>query len=693
MSDRTTQRSYCRICIATCGLVVEVEDGRALSVRGDAAHPLSAGYACSKGRALPGMHHGPERLDVPLMRGAEGTGTGAEGLAAAGWDEVMGDLDGRLGAIVRESGPGAVGFFIGGGMFNDGAGYWATRRLLRRLDTRNCYSTMSIDAAAKYRVGELMAGTHSLVPHAVPDAGLVLLLGTNPVVSHGQSPMFENPVERLRSASRAGEVWVIDPRATESSLLADRHLPIRPGTDHALLAFVIRCLLNDDGPGPGEADPAGAHQIDRDALGRRAINIGRLAEAVAPYTLQRAASETGLPEQDLLDLVAAVRRSGRLAVLTGTGVTMSPGGNAAEWLVWSLLVITDSFDRPGGMWFNPGYMARLDEREHLPSTAPTEPGAPTRPEIPRLMNEWPAAVIPDEIEAGNLRALFVLGGNLVTALPDTARVAAALPQLDLLVVLDVVSNATTPYATHVLPCHAQLERPDVPLLNDLFNPRVFAQYTRALLARGEHRRSAWWIMARIGRALGVEVLPSSLDPETATDDDVLDAVAGAGVLDRLRAGDHPWAEAPSPVFGWAGGRLPLGVWDLAPEPLVEQMAALEPPGELVLTPRRQPKRFNGQHVRDGDAPEVLLHPLDAAACGVVDGDQVEVCSQAGSLRLRARVTDRTRRGAASIPHGWETSNVNHLISARDLDPLTGMPKMSGTSVTIARVAPTAEPAE
>jgi anaerobic selenocysteine-containing dehydrogenase len=663
MADRVTHRTYCRICVAVCGVEIDVEDGVAVAVRGDDDHPLSAGYVCNKGRALPALHHNEDRLDGPMVR------VGDE-LVGASWPDVFADLDASVADIVRDWGPGAVGFFTGAGMYLDAAGYWAVRRLSRRFDSGHFYSDTTIDSAAKYRVMELMAGSYSLMAHADPDARLVVMFGTNPVVSHGQTPMFEDPVRRLRRSREQGEVWVVDPRTTESARLATRHLAIRPGTDHAVLGFLVRSLLEVD------------TDTERAALHRRAVHVDELVAAVAPYTVGATAALTSLPETALLDLLAAVLRAGRLAVLTGTGVTMSPAGNATEWLAWALLAVTDSLDRPGGMWFNPGYVARLDERESIPSAGEPGIGPPTRPEIPTLMGEWPSAVIPAEIEAGNLRALFVLGGNIVTCLPDTNRVLAALPQLDVLAVVDVVRNATTPYATHVLPAHAQLERPDIPLLNDLFNSKLTLQYTHAVLEQREGRRSAWWILARLGRALGVDVLPPSVDPDTATDDDVLDLIGGAETLRTLRTADPPWSEAPMPASGWLTEKLPDRRWNVAPDALVAQLATLQAPASLVLTPRRQPKRFNGRTIRDGDDPEALLHPHDAAAANVVDGELVEVSSNAGSLRLRARVTDATSAGTVSIPHGWADCNVNVLVSSRVLDPLTGMPRFSGTAVSV-----------
>ena len=120
------------------------------------------------------------------------------------------------------------------------------------------------------------------------------------------------------------------------------------------------------------------------------------------------------------------------------------------------------------MWFNPGYHYRLDRRSRpLRPVVVDGPGPPSRPEILPLLGEWPAALIPEEIESGRLKALLVIGANPATALPDATRLHRAFGELEVLLALDITPTETTELATHAFGCADQLERPDVPSL-DLF---------------------------------------------------------------------------------------------------------------------------------------------------------------------------------------------------------------------------------
>lgn len=678
MGTVTEHRSYCRFCEALCGILVEVDGDRVVGVRGDPAHPLSQGYTCPKGRSLGAFHHSPARLDVPLVR-RDGA------LQPTTWEACHADLAARIRRVVEEHGPDAVGVYVGTGAAFDPAGRRMARKLLIALGSRSFYTSASIDAPCKPLVGELMGGHPFLIPLIDDERpGLRLLVGSNPVVSHGHLNAYPNPRARLRRLAEQGELWVVDPRRTETARLATRHLAPRPGTDYAWLAHLVRELLDD---------------ADGEALRARADGVERLAAAVAPFDRDTTLRLTGLAGDDLDDLLAAIRRWGRLAGQTGTGTTMAPSANLTEWLLWALHVVTDSFDRPGGAWFNPGALAGFDRRRRRPGDGSPEPGSASRPDMPGRWGELPAGALADEIESGALRVLLVHGGNLLTALPDAARVARALPQLEVLAVCDVVETATTRAATHVLPATGQLERADLPSFVDLLQPAVVAQYTPAVVPPGAQRRPAWRVFAQLARDLGHDLL-GGLDPAQAGDDDALAPLARHGhlPLEALKAADGP-VIASGPVFGWVRDVLPEGRWRIAPAPLVEQLATLPTPPPLALVPRRQLRHVNSELAGDGtadgrrDTPDLLVHPDDAAAAGIRDGAEVVVRSGHGEVTAVAVVTDDIRPGAVSLPHGYAETNVNLLSTAGErVDPLTGMVTFSSVPVTLTPAAPAAPPA-
>ncbi len=416
------RKSFCRICTSACGVLVEVDDDeRVVSVRGDVDNPVSRGYTCSKGRAMAHGHHREDRLLHPKMR-KDGE------LVDVSWDEALDDAAAKLRAIIDESGPDAVGIFLGGGGYLDSPAYATLQMMRKALRTRSYYSDMSIDTLSKVIVGEMIGG-FAAMPR--PDYGrcrMVIYVGTNPLVSHGHTTMLNSPTVRMREFTTDGEVWVLDPRRSETAAKATRHLPTRPGTDYAILAYLVRELLLDG--------------ADRDYLVQHAQDVDALTAAVEPFTCEQASALSGIAAADLVEFLAAVRRAGRVTVESGTGVSMSPAANVTAWMTWALMIVTGSLDREGGAWSNPGFLTQLDKRR-IP-TAPEEgfrrPGPPSRPELRTVAGEFVCAAMPDEIESGNLRALINLSGNLITCMPDTERITAALEKLEVLLTVEIVDN-------------------------------------------------------------------------------------------------------------------------------------------------------------------------------------------------------------------------------------------------------------
>jgi anaerobic selenocysteine-containing dehydrogenase len=667
-------RSICRICVAGCGIRVALSDGVVTAVRGDPEHPASRGYICPKGAGLPWNHHRPDRLDTAYVRGAATTA-----------DACAGDLAASIRSLIAQHGVEAFGGYVGtGARSGDVVSLTALNRLLRAIGTPQVYSSMTVDMAPAWRAAEIVAGSAAEIsPRWTPDdeaSRLVLFIGCNPSVSHGYFTILTDPARRLRRyQQRGGRVWVIDPRATETARRAAGHLAPRPGTDAFILAWLLREVLAD-APTPASL-----------AAGVAAQDAAALWEAVQALDRDSVARLADVDTEALDALLADVRAAGRLAIVTGTGVTFAPHALTTELLRWALLAVTGSLDQPGGMFFDPGYGSKLEERldwRAAPEAGDLAPGAASRPELFALAGERPVAAIIDEIEAGTLKGLLVAGGSPLTAFPEPERLKAALQSLDVLAVVDIARTPLTDMATHVFPALGQLERSGVAAWNGR------AAFTPAVVSPAAGRQAAWRLYARIAEAFGADILDGH--PADADELDVLETLLATARFDlpALRAAG-PWGLPMPAPSGWVRRALPGGRWRIASPTLLARLRALleasaESAGDLLLVSRRQVQHYSAtQYMDEGrrhDAPLLLISPADAQARDIATGDRVRVAGAAGDLSAVAQVTANIRGGVVSLPHGWFDANVAVLISNRDgVDPLTGQPQMSGVPVSVARM--------
>ena len=661
------QPSFCRICAAACGIIVSVDGDRIERVRGDLGHPVSRGYTCSKGRGLPEWHHDANRLDQPRVRGALTT-----------WDHLLADLADALGGVSDQSGADAIGLYLATGLAYDAAGQVAASQWLAAIGSRSFFTAVTVANAPVLVAAELVTGQPMLNPVWDPDEpGLLVLVGTNPVVSHGYGTACADPIRRIREyRRRGGQVWVLDPRRTETAAIADEHVPIRPGADVSVLAAIARALLADGADSTelaAHCEPAALRQV-RTALER--------------FTTAHAATATGVDRAVIDRLVDAVRaRPGRVAIMCGTGVTMSRDGVVAEWLRWVVLILSGSLDCAGGMRFNRGAINRLRQPAAKGPSADRRPvpGAASRPELPRVFGQVPAVAIADEIEAGNLRALIVTGGNPITACPEPHRMRATLGMLDVLAVVDVSENELTELATHVLPATGQLERADLTLA-ELTAVRSGLQATAAVVEPAAHRKPVWWMLASLARRMGVDLLGGA-EPDALTDEVFLSGLlarAPFAAADVFHAGPHG-IDVPH-EYGWVRAELlPGGRWNIAPTEMLERLERwTEAADDLVLVPRREMGWSNSvRYGGTGLEPVARVNPADAPADGLTS---ITLRSPHGAVTVSAAVDDLVRPGVVSVTHGRAAQSPGLLTSSRvDIDPLTTMPRASGVPVTISRV--------
>ena len=374
--------------------------------------------------------------------------------------------------------------------------------------------------------------------------------------------------------------------------------------------------------------------------------------------------------------------------MCGTGVTMARDGVLAEWLRWVVLILTGSLDRDGGMRFNRGAINRLRPPRDRVASVPMLAGAPSRPELPRLLGQLPAVALAGEIEAGRIRALVLTGGNPITAFPEPDRMRTALQTLDALVVIDVMESELCELATHVLPATGQLERADLTLA-EATAVRSGLQATGAVVAPVADRRSVWWMLGALSQRMGIDALGGA-EPDSLTDELFLRGVLAHATIDA----DDVFAAGPRGVdieieYGWVRSTmLRGGRWNLAPGALLDRLAVHVDPGpDLVVTPRREIAWSNSVvYAGAGNEPTARVSPADAARAGLATGHTAVVASAHGSLRAQVAVDPNLREGVVSITHGRRDDGPGQLTSTQvDVDPISTMPLASGVPVTITAV--------
>lgn len=708
----------CPLCEATCGLEVSVGAAGVESIRGDGEDPFSRGYLCPKAAALKDIHDDPDRLRRPV--GREGTSW-----REIGWDEAY-DLVARGLREVRQAhGRDAVAVYLGNPNVHSLGSMLFAPGLARALGTRNRYSATSVDQLPHHVAAFLMFGHQLLLP--IPDVdrtGFLLVLGANPLASNGS--LMTAPDLRGRLAAirrRGGRVVVVDPRRTETATAADAHLAIRPGTDAALLLALLRTIFDEELDRPGRL----AAHVD---------HLDRLRALVGPWTAERAAATTGLDADAIRDLAREFARAEHAVCYGRLGVSTQAFGSLACWLVNALNLVTGRLDAEGGAMFTRpavdlvggGFVGRGSLGRHRTRVRA----------LPGFGGELPSAALAEEIDtpgAGQVRALLTIAGNPVLSTPNGGRLDRALPSLQFMAAVDFHVNETTRHAHVILPPTGPLERDHYDLVFNTLAVRNVAKFSPAVFARAGDQRHDWEILSALtarvaGGPLGrrvrtraVAALSRRLGPRRLLDLALRRGPYGAGWrptsaglrLRTLLEADH--GIDLGPLQPCLPGRLPASRprIDAAPEALageVDRFAQwiadrdVGPSSTLALIGRRDLRSNNSwmhNHPRLMKGPDrctLLMHPDDAAARGLGDGERVRVTSRTGAIDVPLQVSTDVARGVVSLPHGWghgregvrlrvasahPGASLNDVTDEQELDGPSANAAFNGVAVRVTSV--------
>ena len=716
--------TFCRICEPLCGMVATVEDGKLTALRPDKDHPLSAGFACQKGIAFTEVVNDPDRVTTPLRRTADG-------FEEVTWDEAMADIAARLSGVVREHGPGAVGWYMG----NPGAFSYAhvlsIMAFIKGIGRGSHFFTASSqDTNCRLMASQLLYGTPISVP--IPDltrTDLLVVIGANPVVSHGSFLTAPRIKDRMHDiVKRGGRVIVIDPRRTETAAQFE-WLGIVPDTDALLLLSLLQVMFAE-----GLAHP--------DEIGSLADGLEWLRAQVAPFTPEATAPHTGVDADVVRGLARDLAGTPRAAVYGRLGTCVGRYGTLTSYLLDVVNLVAGNLDSPGGSvisglglpaqrWMNVaiGALLRRTYRRKRSRIGGFR----------SIIGSEPAALMAKEMTAPGerqIRAMFISAGNPVLSVPNGDELESALDALDLSVALDFYVTETTAHCDYVLPVTTMYERDDFPLVFQPFQATPFRQATEAVVEPLGQARQEWEIVGELirrvadesrvfsvltaagsaMRRLGVPFTPRKFADgiiRVAAGGDRFGLRRGGLSFGRLTRDDaHGTVITPQlrtgvlrEAISYPRGRIRLAHDDIAAE--IAAVAGLQQPGEaypLRMIGMREPRSENSwMHnapllMRGDRGHHGLMNADDAAELQIDDGSVVEVSSPYGTVTVPVTLTKDIIAGVIAVPHGWGHkgtggwklankaggANVNRLTSSdpQDVESLSGMAWLTGVPVRV-----------
>ncbi|MGA1368326.1 MAG: molybdopterin-containing oxidoreductase family protein [Blastocatellia bacterium] len=679
-------------CPDTCALVVTVEDGVATRVAGATDHPTTDGFLCTKVNRYLERTYSPQRVLYPMRRvGPKGKGE----FTRISWEEAIATIAERFGAIAAED-PQAILPYSYAGTMGLVQGESMDRRFFHRLGASLLDRTICASAgAAGYKA--TIGASIGTDPERFAEARLILIWGSNPITSNVH--LWPKILEAQRNGAR---VIAIDPYRSLTAEKCDQHLALLPGTDGALALGMMHLLIAED-------------RLDHDYIDRYTVGFDALRERVAEYPPARVAAITGLREEEIVELTREYATTSPAVIRLNYGMQRHAGGGMAVRTISCLPALIGAWRHAaGGILLSTsgtfGMNTRALQRPDLSRTTPRTINMSAIGDALLGFDRVGTAdsLVGEEVGEGDegrhplreelrpldppIRAVYVYNSNPVAVAPDSAKVVAGFAREDLFTVVhDIFQTDTADYADILLPATTQLEQFDV---HRAYGHLYVVLNQPAIAPLGEAKPNTE-VFRLLARAMGYQD-----DCFDDTDEDLIEQALNsadprmAGITyEALQA--QGWMRLAVPErfapFAEGGFPTPSGRCEFFSQTLAEQgldplptyirpresaesdpalaarypLAFLSPPAHSFLN-----SSFANlpSFLKAEKEPRLDLHPEDAAARGIVDGDWVNAFNDRGSLRLRARVTTKARPGVVIALSIWwrkltpDGQNANQLTS-------------------------------
>jgi anaerobic selenocysteine-containing dehydrogenase len=649
-------------CPDTCAMEVTVENGVAVDVRG-ADMPFTDGTLCTKVAKYLDRTYSKERLLHPLRRvGAKGPGQGR--LERISWDEALDEIAARFRTIAAEDPQQILPCSYAGtmGMLQFKS---MDRRFFNRLGASLLDRTLCA-SAGQAGMKITLGGSVGMDPERFDEAKLILIWGSNPVVSN------LHLWSRCQQAKRRGAKLVaIDPWRSQTAEKCHQHVRVLPGTDAALALAMMNVIIRED-------------RCDRDYVERHTLGFDALKARAAQFPPERVARICGIAEDEILNLAREYAATRPAAIRVNYGLQRHAGGGMAIRTIACLPALVGAWrEAAGGVVLSTSDFYSFDHQ------------ALERPDLlrgsPRTINQ---SALGDALTSARppVKAIYVYNNNPVAVCPDSNKVIAGFSRPDLFTVVhDIFMTDTADYADIVLPATTQLEHYDV---HKSYGHLYVLANNPAIAPVGEARPNIE-VFRQLAKRMGFT------EPCFEDSDEEVCRQALRSREPRMRGiewdtlKERGWQRLAVPEvyapFAEGGFPTPSGkcefysatALDLGLDPLPNYT----PPRENVLSApdlaRRYPLAFISPPARNflnssfanlpfarasEKAPRLDIHPDDAAPRGIASGDSVRVFNERGSYTLKAAVSDRARPGVVVAPSVWwkklspDGRNANDLTS-------------------------------
>ncbi|MEO1489101.1 MAG: molybdopterin-dependent oxidoreductase, partial [Pseudomonadota bacterium] len=611
------------------------------------------------------------------------------GDARVSWDQATTEVAERMQACIKEHGPDSVAFYVSGQLLTED--YYLANKLMKgfigsgNIDTNSRLCMASAVAAHNRAFGEdIVPCTYDDLDHA----DLILLVGSNTAWCH---PVIWQRIERAREA-HGTKLVVIDPRRTETAERADLHIPIEPDGDVALFDALLAVLSID------HAQVAEACEVPQDFWESRSGNHG-------------------IDPQLFAELVTLVAQSERMITLFSQGANQSRSGTDKGNAIINLHLATGHINRPGtGPFSITGQPNAMGGREvgGLANMLACHLGFSEQERID-VADFWQTGSLAsrpglkavdlfEAVHSGKIKFLWVMATNPAVSMPHAGRVREALAKCPTVVVSDVIEDTDTGRFAHIrLPALGWGEKNGT-----VTNSERVVSRQRPLFAAPGEARADWRIIADVARAAG-----SKQGFDYASSADVFReyaAMTALSVKHKRKLNLTNWATASDAEydamapFRW-GGTYPLATGASTPNGkprLIAVTAPAKPASDPSMPFRLNTGRYRDQWhtmTRTGLSPKlahhrrepfVEMHPEDALAAGISEGDLCEVSTAQGASTYRAQINSGQTKGTLFVPMHWTdlTANAGRTgrLTSPDHDPISGQPGFKDEPAALARIA-------